>query len=252
MKEIINSLGREISVILSVFIFAALAYLFPYKRSPETSIYVITEADKKELHRWKAKAGPLMILLLAAIIYVFTYVFYWFSRIGNSDHEAVFYLIVPVIGYMMPALCFGFGIISPVMNQIEIMHFKERHAFMQHVYNSQFNWNAERISSWITRICFTFSFILYVLLVNYHIKLNNEHIYYKHLLKFRTDVYSYEDVKSINWIIRNNQLDHFEISFRDASVWTSGFGLNSDNDQKLLEFISEKSKVPIDTVAKNE
>jgi len=232
------------------FILAAFGKLFPYERPAETSIYIITEEDKKELSRWKLKATPIMLVLLAAISCIFMYVFYSLSRFSTPDENFQFFIRPSVIAWALPALFMGFAIILPVMDEIERRHFRERFDLMQHIYNSMYHWDALKISRVITVTFVALCFTSYFLLQGYSVKLDSEHIYYNPLFGLKTKVYDYADIHSIHLFNERNILGRFEIQFNDSAAWNSGWGLEMNDNKELLEFISKKSSQPMDTVFK--
>jgi len=239
--------------LLTLAAFAGIAYAFPYKKSPETSFYYVTEEDRKELHQWKLRATPLMFVLIAAISYLFTHVFFGLSRLTYSSNENFLFIIRPsLISWCFPAIIFAFAVILPVMDVLERRFFKERYDFMQHVYNTEYNWDAQKISRIFSQCFIALSLVAYFLLLGYSAKLDMEHIYYNPLFEFKTRTYSYTDLNSIHVMKDGDKTERFEINFRDSFMWNSGWGLELKENKPLLDFISWKSTQPIDTISKQQ
>ena len=239
--------------LLPLAAFAGIAYLLPYKKSAETSIYHITPEDKKELHQWKAKASLLMLVLIVVLSYLFTHVFYWLSRLTYSSSENAPFIIRPsLITWALPAIIFAFAVILPIIDEIERRYFKERFDLMQHVYNTEFSWDARKAGLILSKSFIALCLATYFLLLGYSAKLDDEHIYYNPLFEFKTRVYSYNELNTIRIDKKGDKIERFEIIFKDSFKWNSGWGLELKENKALLEFISRKSSQPIDTISARE
>lgn len=235
--------------ILIPIVLAALAYLVPYRRPAQTAFYKITEGDKKEFWKWKRKYSLFFLAMMVCLSYIYSILFFYLAQLSiKANGNYVFSITPSRIAWSAPGILCSFATISVILNYFERSYWGDRYDYMQHLYNSQLKWDAEKLTKIVSVACGILTLICFILLLNYYVKIDEKKIYYNSLLSFSTKEYSFEEIAAIKKFKERFGGDRFEVVFSDSSKWNSGWGLELPNNDSLLKYISDKTSHSVEIV----
>jgi hypothetical protein len=147
------------------------------------------------------------------------------------------------------SIIFSFGITcSYLMMMIYRIHLKENTNEYVVFNNLRSGFNSIKLVKRMGYFFILFSVWGYCFLWNYSAKIYKDKMVIRWFLSLDNQSYKYDQIKSINFI--KNTAPHFDIIFKDGMDWNSQNGLDDDEkDSAILKFVSEKSRVKIDTLS---
>ncbi len=167
----------------------------------------------------------------------------------QQSHQALFSIQSDRVWWFMlpclPVLCWG-GLFFMWLGRV---YLRDDYNDFINYSNQKAGYNAYRAVIPLCTLVGGVGAVLIFLLWNWGIFIYKDKMQIRWYLSLSDKVYSYKQIKSINFIPQKTKAGaHHVVVFDDGQEWNTLLGLSDENELKEINFISKQSGLKIDTI----
>ncbi|WP_266204111.1 hypothetical protein [Pontibacter kalidii] len=241
--------------IVTAVIFLLLHVLFPHRPKP------IKDYDKLLLvneHKYKIYE----IFSLIPLFFFISAICYVFYLLGN-DVQAIYFrsreadlaIYPPASFWLVPGLCFGFGLIIPPMEFLYRLMLQEEYEVYTAYTNRKHGFDGYRAMRFLCMGCVTAGVILSFLGLGWYKEVRDDKIIIDDFGSLSPQEYSLQEIESITHFQQNTTAKgvaevepHYKIIFSDGRTWDTSDNFHEVGEEKyqaIVEYILSKTKLEV-------
>lgn len=241
--------------ILLAIAFAVLAFYFPIKKTEREIISLKKfKIIAPKYRKWDTFLISIMVVFIVVCTYLLTETYLYFYKITDTQQEAIFNILTSRLAWYFPftliAMAIYVRITFPISRFFLGNNFEE---YMSYSTRTTHGIDNEALSKPLIWFCLVLSFIGLLWMYDYRTFIYKDYVEYNELSTIgKVKKYTFGDIKKIEferYYSHEKLLENYKISFADSNYWNIHGGLFYENNEvKIAQYLSQKSKVKIDTL----